>query len=236
MVLHEKTVLQFSGGKDSLACLLLLQDRLDEITVMWADSGDAFPETLQQMEIVKSLCPHFVVVNGNQPEVIKQFGYPADILPVKNYVQVQHLTQQSHIKIQPFIECCQHSLLVPMHEKTLELGATMIIRGQKLVDKMKSPVRNGDVIDGITYCFPIEHWTDAEVLEYVSKSSLLPAHYDIANTSMDCMHCTAYLAENAWKLNYLNEHYPQQAQEVKTRLHIIRDEVMKDMANLERLL
>lgn len=225
-------VLQFSGGKDSLACLLFLKDQLDEITVLWCDSGDSFPETLAQMEVVKSLCPNFVVVKGNQTEVIKANGYPVDVLPVRNHVSVQEATQQTRPKLQGFIDCCYRSLMEPMHKATLELGATMIIRGQKKADTHKSAIKSGDVIDGVSYWFPIEDWTDDQVMAYIKESSLLPSHYSIAKTSMDCMHCTAYLDENQWKLPYLKYHHPIQGEEVEKRLNIIRHEIEKDMAHL----
>lgn len=225
-------VLQFSGGKDSLACLLFLRDKLDEITVLWTDSGDSFPETLAQMEVVKSLCKNFVIVKGNQPRVIEEFGYPVDVLPVRNHVHVQSSTQQRRPKLQGFIDCCYRSLMEPMHKATLDLGATMIIRGQKSCDHHKSSIKSGDVVDGITYWFPIENWTDEQVMDYIKESSLLPAHYSVAKTSMDCMHCTAYLAENQWKLHYLKQFHHKQGAEVEKRLNIIRHEIENDMAHL----
>jgi len=225
-------VLQFSGGKDSLACLLFLRDQLDDITVLWCDPGDSFPETLAQMEAVKSLCKNFVVVPGCQPQTIKLYGFPSDVLPVRNNVVTQEAAQQHRPKLQGFLDCCYRSMMEPMHRATLSLGATTIIRGQKSCDHHKSPVKNGDVIDGVTYWFPIEDWSDEQVMAYVSESSLLPAHYSEARTSMDCMHCTAYLAENQWKLPYLKKHYPEAGAEVEARLNIIRGEVEKDMAHL----
>ncbi|WP_434127532.1 hypothetical protein, partial [Enterococcus faecium] len=69
-------------------------------------------------------------------------------------------------------------------------------------------------------------------MDYIKESSLLPVHYSIAKTSMDCMHCTAYHAENQWKLPYLKYHHPIQGAEVEKRLNIIRHEIEKDMAHL----
>lgn len=225
-------VLQFSGGKDSLACLLYLKDQLNEITVLWCDPGDSFPETKKQMEVVKSLCPNFVTVPGKQPEIIGGYGYPVDVLPVRNHVHVQEMAGHDRPKLQGFLDCCYRSFMEPMHKATIDLGATMIIRGQKKCDPHKSPIKSGDVVNGITYWFPIEGWTDDQVLEYVKESSLLPDHYLTARTSMDCMHCTAYLAENQWKLPYLLANHPIQGAEVKRRLNIIRHEVEQDMAYL----
>jgi 3'-phosphoadenosine 5'-phosphosulfate sulfotransferase (PAPS reductase)/FAD synthetase len=229
-------VLQFSGGKDSLACLLLLKERLDDIIVVWADSGDTFPETRAQMEAVKAMCPNFVVAQGNQPRVIEEFGYPVDVLPCRNHAQTQYLTQQERPKLQGFLDCCIRSMLAPMAEKTKELGATVIIRGQRLADKQKSPVRSGDVIDGVTYWFPIEDWTDEEVMEYVKDSPLLPHHYSEARTSLDCMHCTAHLADNQWKVPYLLKHHKKEGKEVLKRLNIIKTEIDRDLSLLKQIL
>jgi phosphoadenosine phosphosulfate reductase len=229
-------ILQFSGGKDSLAVLLLLKDILSEITVIWANSGDCFPETLEQMEKIKAICPNFIEVKGNQPQVISDFGYPVDVIPVKNYAPISRLMQVDRIKMQGLLECCYKSFLDPMQVKSKELGATMIIRGQKNADKQKSPVRSGDVIDGVEYWFPIQDWTDEQVMDFVKDSDLLSPHYKDANTSMDCMHCTAYLEENQWKLPYLEKHHPEVGKEVKRRLILIKHEISQDMQYLDSLI
>jgi 3'-phosphoadenosine 5'-phosphosulfate sulfotransferase (PAPS reductase)/FAD synthetase len=230
---HEKIVLQFSGGKDSLACLLLLKEHLHRITVVWVNTGAAFPETLAQMDAVRAMCPHFIEVQGRQPEQIAGHGFPVDVLPMRNHLQIQYVTQQKRIPLQGFMQCCFNSLMLPMHEATLAMGATLIIRGQKTADHHKNPVKSGDVVDGVEYWFPVENWTDAQVLDYVRDSGLLPAHYDHANTSLDCWSCTAYLSENKWKLPYLKKHHPEKAEEVERRLNIIRQEIKADMAFLE---
>jgi len=228
-------ILEFSGGKDSLAVLLLLKDELKDITVLWADSGDSFPETYAQMELVKKICPNFITVNGFQKEVIRDFGYPVDVLPVSCHTSCKDLHGERP-KLQGYSECCVRSFIMPLHNAAIQLGATEIIRGQKASDSMKSNVKNGDIVDGIRYNFPIEDWTDAQVMEYVKDSELLPKHYKVANTGLDCMHCTAYLAENTWKLQYLIENHPIVAKEVSRRFKIIKNEIDKEMKHLNEIL
>ena len=75
---HSKVALQFSGGKDSCVLLHLLAPYLDQLTVVWANSGDAAKETLDQMDRVRDLVPHFLEVKSDQPKQIDQFGYPTE--------------------------------------------------------------------------------------------------------------------------------------------------------------
>lgn len=229
---HEKIVLQFSGGKDSIACLMLLKDYLHKITVLWLNSGASLPETFEQMNKVREMCPNFIEIVGNQPEQVAAHGYPVDVLPMRNHISIQHIAQQKRIPLQGFMQCCYHSIMLPMHEATKNLGATLVIRGQKLADAHKSPIKSGDVIDGVEYWFPIEDWPDDRTIMYASASGLLPEHYNDANTSLDCWSCTAYLQENQWKVPYLEKHHPDKAKEVKQRLSIIRQEIQSDMKYL----
>lgn len=223
---HSKRVLQFSGGKDSVACLLLMEPQLDDITVMWVNAGAAFPETIEQMEKVRAMCPHFMEIKSDQPAQIEERGYPVDLLPVVNHPRIQQLTSLSLPKLQTFFDCCWANIMGPMYEATKAIGATEIIRGQKRVDGMKAPISNGDVIDGVRYTFPIEDWTDDDVYEFVRNSDLMLPHYrDGANTSLDCWSCTAYRHHNQWKLPYLQKHHPTWAREVERRNIIIKQQV-----------
>ena len=224
--------LQFSGGKDSIACLLLLKNELHDITVLWLNTGAALPETLEQMEKVKEICPNFIEVSSNQASQVEEFGYPVDMLPLRNMKEVQLFTG-AKLKLQSFMNCCTTNIMRPLDDATKKLGATTIIRGQKNCDEQKGNLKNGDVVDGITYLFPVETWTDAEVLAYVKPSGLLPKHYDTGNTSLDCWSCTAHLHENAFKLPYLRENHPAKAVELENRFSLIHQELTREMSYLE---
>lgn len=226
---HTNIVLQFSGGKDSIACLLLLKEHLHRITVVWLNTGAAFPETLEQMEEIKKICPNFIEAHGRQQQQVAAYGFPVDVLPMRNHIAIQRSTQQTRVPLQGFMQCCFNSLMLPMQEATKKLGATLVIRGQKLADHHKSALRSGAVVEGVEYWFPLEEWTDDQVLAYVKNSGLLPSHYETANTSLDCWSCTAYLQENQWKLPYLKKNHPEKAAEVERRLNIIRHEIKADL-------
>jgi phosphoadenosine phosphosulfate reductase len=45
-----RTALQFSGGKDSLACLHLYREQWPDLLVMWLNTGAVYPEMMDYMD------------------------------------------------------------------------------------------------------------------------------------------------------------------------------------------
>lgn len=228
---HKLAVLQFSGGKDSLACLELCRPFLDKIIVAWMNTGDAFPETIALMESVRNDVPHFLEVNSDQPAQIAAMGWPVDILPVESTPYGRLISGDARPIMQGYPLCCGTNLWKPLDDITKRSGARLIIRGTKESDGRKHPMKSGDVVDGVEYLFPVWNWSDAKVSAFLADK--LPAHYRTLNTSLDCQHCTAYLNENQNKLAYMREHHPELACEVSRRLKIITDAVRSELAHLE---
>ena len=105
--------------------------------------------------------------------------------------------------------CCAANLWGPMQKATRMLGATMVIRGQRNSERLKSPIRSGYMEEGVEYLFPLQDWTDEQVKEYLrAQSVLLPDNYAYNNTSLDCQHCTGYLFETQGKFNYMRKFHP----------------------------
>jgi phosphoadenosine phosphosulfate reductase len=235
---HVKPVLQFSGGKDSLACFWLLEDWWDKLTVAWVNTGDAFPETLSLVEQVQSRVADFIEIKSDVHTHIARFGYPVDALPVRSHHSMRPMLLHPQIPLQSFFECCYANVMLPMHEKMKEIGATLIIRGQRASEAHRSPVRSGDVIDGVVYLFPIEDWSSGEVRRYLANKPIgLPDNYEFAgegsmDTSLDCMHCTAYLSENIAKRRYMALRHPKAYQEVSNRLDVIGNAVSKELETI----
>jgi len=82
-------VLQFSGGRDSLACLYLLKEQWNDLTVVWMNAGAPWPQTVEQMEEIKKLVPHFLEITGDVLGQNEAFGIPSDIVPITNSLQGQ---------------------------------------------------------------------------------------------------------------------------------------------------
>lgn len=219
-------VLQFGGGKDSLACLYLLRDKWPRLIVAWMNTGAAFPETLAQMEKIRTLVPNFVEIKADVLADIQQEGWPSDVVPVRNTPWGKATTGEAGITMRSWWNCCTRNFWVPMHAKMLELGATRVYRGQRNDEDYKSPVRSGDKSDGIEYVFPIEGWSERKVAMYLSANDVeVPEHYGQTKKSLDCWCCTAYLDAKLDQLGYLREHHPQKAATVIGKLQQMHNAV-----------
>ncbi len=232
---HKVAALQFSGGKDSLACLYLLRPYWERLAVCWVNTGDAFPETLAQMEAVRSMVPNFIEVKSDVRAQQERYGYPVDVLPLRNHVDVMHvLHPHPRVPLQSFVSCCGNNLWAPMLAQMKKMGATLIIRGQRNDEVQHTPVRSGDVLDGVEYLFPLEDWSSEDVRAYLCEK--LPPQYAYMDTGLDCMHCTAHMFENLGKRSYMKEKHPSEFSEVTRRLGIIYNEVRSDMQHVEAAL
>ncbi len=231
-----RIALHFSGGKDSLCCLYLLKDFWDKLTVVWVNAGACYPETLEQMSVIRKLVPHFLEVKSDQPSVIEKYGFPSDIVPIANAEVGQHL-RRVDVKIQPWTSCCWMSLWEPMQLKMVELGVTLVIRGQKKSDYRTAPIKSGHVEKGIEYLFPLEDWTHDDCLEFLKENNVqIPSWYEWSETSLDCWDCTACLDERIKEISNLKWKHPEKWDVVKTRLSIIRKETMRETDLLDNII
>lgn len=217
-----RIALQFSGGRDSLAMLIIMRPYWEHLTVYYLNSGDAYPETKALIDVVKSIVPRFVEVMGRVNEVHQQMGWPSDVLqPGTGFVFARE-NIEGYVPLIDRHNCCYHSVMAPMQGRMKADGITLLMRGQRDDDTTKSHVANGAVIDGIQLVFPIAHWTTADVEKCIADHGIpLPPFYAAGLTSSpDCMRCTAWNEHGAHK--YLAVHHPQVAVEVNERLKKIR--------------
>lgn len=216
---HERIALQLSGGRDSIACLYLLRPYWDSLTVYWCDTGAAYPETTALIARLADMVPHFARIEGRQPQVIEHFGMPSDIVPV-SATPVGRMVGGDGPLLQDRYSCCALSMMLPTQERMLADGITLIIRGQKNTDPLKSPVQSGDVIDGVEYLFPIEDWDARQVMTFLREQGApIPRFYEMLNAAPDCMTCSAWWEEGA--MAYLKRYHHTQYQENLGRLATI---------------
>lgn len=226
---HQRIALQLSGGRDSIATLYLLRAYLDRITVYWVDTGAAFPETLNIIGMLRTMCPRFVKIKGDQPGVIAAHGIPSDIVPAANTPIGLAGSASGGQLIQDRYSCCARTIMFPLHERMVKDGITLIIRGQKNADALKAPIKSGAVLEGIEYLFPVEDWDGKNVLDYLREVGAPVARfYQTLSGTPDCMTCSAYWEEGV--ASYLKQHHPEAHTEVQRRLDIIKEAVAGPIA------
>lgn len=229
---HINVAFQFSGGKDSLAALFLLREHWKKMVVYHCDSGDAFPETVELIDRVAAMVPHFTRVAGRVLQSRAEHGLPTDVLPWTS-TQAAHWTNVGTTpKMQDRVSCCFRSIMEPMHERMLADGVTLIIRGQKDADKMKGQFRSGDVVDGIEFYYPVQDWTDDQCSAYNRENGFppLPFYLEGMRNSSDCATCTAWCEDDRGA--YLAKHHPVKFEEYRENMRTIAAAVNPAMLNL----
>lgn len=232
-----QSALWFSGGKDSLACLYLLESQWDDLIVVWANTGKNFPEVLDTVNRVRQMVPHFVEVAVDRDAQNAQFGLPSQIVPI-NWTRyaMQAAGKRPDYLIQPYLNCCAENIAVPLFNWCKANGITMIYKGQRNDEAYTSPSRHGTVVDGVEFRQPIENWSKDEVMAYLAdKMPELPEHLRFDHSSMDCYDCTAFLEHSADRVAYMRDKYPEKYKEFKRRLGYLQAAIQHDMTFFEGL-
>jgi len=210
---HKEVVLLYSGGKDSLAVLLLLRPYWDRVNVVWVDTGNQFPEVYMHMEKVKALVPHFMTLRSNVNASIQAYGLPVDVVPMACTNFGISCFGKTPIRVRPMFECCNENIWMPMDQFFRCTRPTCVIRGDRASERVKGPSH----WEGIDFEFPIWDWTDEQVWEYLKENGtglVEERHCMKHGTSLDCMSCTAYNKEVPERLEYLKKHHPDLHQSV----------------------
>jgi 3'-phosphoadenosine 5'-phosphosulfate sulfotransferase (PAPS reductase)/FAD synthetase len=211
-----KIALQFSGGRDSLALLLLLKPYWEKLTVYYCDSGDAYPETLELVARVQKKVPNFITIPGRVLQTRATDGFASDVLPSRATWGFE--TYREKLGMLGREVCCYKSIMLPMHAAMRADGIKCILRGQRKSDEPKSPVKSGEIVDGFAIHFPIESWSDADVDYFIKEQGEKPTpFYKVGvNNTPDCRTCTAWLETGQYAYNRV--HHPKDAETQRIRL------------------
>lgn len=230
---HERVALQLSGGRDSVAALYAMRPWWGRLTVYHLDTGDEFPEVTALIQAIAQDVP-VQIIHSSVHAVHAQHGLPSDLVPADNE-PLGRMVAGASLALTSRFTCCWHTIMHPMHQRMLDDGVTLIVRGQRSTDYVKEPAPAGVLVDGVELLFPIHHWTDAEVDGYVAGLGLpMPGFYaEGMRTTPDCMGCTAWLGDG--RHAYMRRHHPERAGQVAQRIQIIRRAVEAQLANFDEV-
>jgi phosphoadenosine phosphosulfate reductase len=209
-----------------MACLHLLAGSLD--CAIYVDTGKAYPETEVMVEHARSIVP-VITVKSDQAQQNRRDGIPADVVPV-NWTRLGQLhTSPKPVMIQSYIACCFENIAYPLLSKAKEIGATEIVYGQRNEDGHKSTARDGDVIEGMVRLHPIEDWTSAQVMAYLSTKINIPEHYKIKHSSLDCYDCTAFRKDSRDRVEFTRERHPEMYLEYSRRIDLLNQALLESI-------
>jgi len=210
------SVLWFSGGKDSLACLYLLREQWgDGLTVLHVDTGAKLPEVAEYIDGLRAVVPNFMVVKSNQRQWIADHGLPVDVLPVAYSGFGQFLSGEKPIRMQPYVTCCENNLWKELRGTTKLLGATKVFHGSKQADAIGNKRIGAARLGGVEYESLIDGWSDHDVMRYLEDSGApVPPWFVINNdTSMDCWDCTAFMRGASGRVSWLKSFHADKYRE-----------------------
>lgn len=231
-----KAALCFSGGKDSLACLLLLKEFHADLRVIFVNTGHAYPETLAMVDKARALCPHFVEVRTDRDGQWEANGLPSDLLPIDWTLHARQFCGSKPVMVQSYLQCCYENIMLPAWQAGTRLGITLMISGQRADEEKKAPVKTGTVHDGVELWHPIEDWTKEQVLDFCAADGPLPPQFALEHSSMDCSDCTAYAKHSRDRAQYARINHPELHADYLKKLRRLHDAMAEPMEHYEAIL
>lgn len=229
---HRKIGFQFSGGRDSLAALYLMEPYWKAMTVYHLDNGDQYPELKAVVDLARRDVD-IVTVHSDAMQSRMDFGLPSDLTPADNTGMGRALTGRG-LAVQGRFECCSRVIMQPLHDRMLADGVSLIVRGVRASDFAKPhQFMSGYVGEGIELLYPIEDWTDDQVGRFLEARGLPIARFysEGVSETPECMGCTAWW--DTGHLQYLAKFYPARFENTRRSILLIRAEVDRQYAQLK---
>ena len=227
---HKNVALQFSGGKDSLAVAHLLRPHWDKLTLYHVDTGDLLPEMLEIVAQVEAMVPRFVRIETNSNQWREDNAYPSDLVPTSGSVLGVKIGMSDRRIVDRF-DCCALNIMFPMHNRALEDGCTLVIRGTKRADMKRLPAENGPTGLGYDLWLPLLDWSHDDVFAYLREvGAPICRTYEHRVNAPECATCPAWWSEG--RAEYLDKYYPELSAEYQRKLAVVKAQVVPLYADL----
>lgn len=228
-----RPALQFSGGKDSLACLLLLRNAglLGQVPVYWLNTMDGCPETLAVVEWARQWVPAFIEVQQDAKAWRAQHGDPSDLVPASAH-PLGLAYGLGDLKLVGRFECCWSNLMKPMHERMLADRIDLVIRGTKLADTGKIPAEGPTGVYDVL--LPIRDWPHDQVFAFLREQGAplnLIYEHTKGMSAPECLSCTAWWDDG--KAAYLKALHPDRLGEYRVALGRVRQALQTHLQDLQ---
>lgn len=238
--------LAFSGGKDSLAVLKLLEPHWGRLRIYHVDTQDLLPETKEVVAhagaMTKGKIAGWKSIQTNSIGWQDKFGLASDLVShdctdmgqaaLHGAAGSMHLVQR--------MTCCAANLSQPLVRVMADDGITLAIRGTRREDsswgwlETSTPTGPDTFQDGATtYWLPIHDWS-AQVFAYLKREGLPIARYyqgEYRHSGPECSRCTAWLEEG--RGSFLRKHHPALAGEYLLRLVRVRSAILPTLQQLD---
>ncbi|MFH1181004.1 MAG: phosphoadenosine phosphosulfate reductase family protein [bacterium] len=175
---YSKVGLGFSGGTDSLVLLHLVLSLKPDITTIYVDTQDDFPE-----------CHEFVEKIRKEWNLIDHHEAKAETKRFDEFKEKFGLKSPEFTTV-----CCNHHKISPMMKAIGDSGFDAFfvgLRGVEHEERAKetffSPRKNPDHMR----VHPLLFWRKDDILEYVKKNNIeCNPLYKLGYTSLGCVMCT----------------------------------------------
>lgn len=227
---HARGALQFSGGKDSLALVYMLQPYWDRLTLYHVDTGDLLPEVREIVLMVEGMVPNFRRIETHVKDWMKGVALPSDLVPTSSTIAGLAIGSSKR-RIVDRYDCCWQNIMLPMHQRMLADGVTLAIRGTKRCDLARLPAESGDTRMGYELWLPLQECSHEWVFAYLhSVGAPICRVYEHKVNAPECATCPAWWSEG--RAEYLKKYHPALYEEYRANLVTLNEEIQPHWAAL----
>lgn len=207
---HKKVAVAYSGGKDSTVLLDLCKPYRDRFTLVWINTGFAFPHIEEHvLNVAKDY--NFIEVGHDLMQTWDTYGLPVKVAPLEHLPQLKGAGAKKPF-MQPWIACCSRRM-ESATAALLKAGFTDLLTGQRAADGFKclSPIQNDK---GLNIHAAIWNWSDEMIKHHITHNQLkLPAFSSDTDSSMECWICP-YMPDEG-RMAFIKRRHPEYAAKVQ---------------------